>query len=118
MKMKLIIWFVPFFFLLYFCTEKTNAQSDKNPSIKFSGELPRPFELSLKELKAMPQSEIKGKDRDEKIHNFQGVFLIDLLKKAGLEFGTGLKGKNQAQFILVEAADNYKVIFFSSGDRS
>jgi DMSO/TMAO reductase YedYZ molybdopterin-dependent catalytic subunit len=101
------------FFLLFlnFCGEKTNAQSKEIPSIEFSGEFPIPFDLSLEELKAMPQIEVSGKDKDEEIHVFQGVLLIDLLKKAGMEFGTALKGKNQAQYLLVEAADGYKVVF-------
>jgi DMSO/TMAO reductase YedYZ molybdopterin-dependent catalytic subunit len=101
------------FFLLFLnsCGEKTIAQSKEIPSIKFSGEFPVPFDLSLAELKAMPQIEVSGKDKDEEIHQFQGVLLIDLLKKAGMELGTGLKGKNQAQYLLVEAADGYKVVF-------
>lgn len=105
---------LPIFLLLLFlnsCGESTKAQSEEIPSIAFSGEFPIPFNLSLEELKAMPQIEIPGKDKDEETHQFQGVLLIDLLKKAGLEFGTGLKGKNQAQYLLVEAADGYKVVF-------
>jgi DMSO/TMAO reductase YedYZ molybdopterin-dependent catalytic subunit len=101
------------FFLIFLnsCGEMTNAQSEEILSIKFSGEFPIPFDLSLEELKAMPQIEVSGKDKDEEIHQFQGVLLIDLLKKAGLELGTGLKGKKQAQYLLVEAADGYKVVF-------
>ncbi|SMD42226.1 Sulfite oxidase and related enzymes [Aquiflexum balticum DSM 16537] len=101
------------FFLIFLnsCGEKTNAQSEEILSIKFSGEFPIPFDLSLEELKAMPQIEVSGKEKDEEIHHFQGVLLIDLLKKTGLELGTGLKGKNQAQYLLVEAADGYKVVF-------
>ncbi|MFD2201663.1 molybdopterin-binding protein [Shivajiella indica] len=104
---------LPLLFLMLFnsCGEKTVAQSYQHATIKFTGEFPNPFELSMEDLKSMPQSEVPGKDKDEKIHRFQGVFLIDLLKKGGLEFGTGLKGKNQAQYLLVEAADGYKVIF-------
>lgn len=111
MKYTLYALFVPFLLLLNSCGEKTNAQSDEIPSISFSGDMPNPFELSLKELKSMPQSEVSGKDRDEEVHSFQGVLLIDLLKKGGMKFGTALKGINQAQYLLVEAADGYKVIF-------
>lgn len=111
MKYVLCFLIIPFLLLLNSCGESTNAQSGVIPSISFSGELPSPFELSMEELKAMPQSDVSVKDRDEEVHSFQGVLLIDLLKKAGLEFGKGIKGKAQAQYLLVEAADDYKVIF-------
>lgn len=111
MKSSLFVLFIPFLLLLNSCGEKSKVQSEEIPKILFSGEFPNQFEMSLEDLKAMPQSEVSDKDKDEEIHNFQGVLLIDLLKKTGLEFGTALKGKNQAQYLLVEAKDGYKVVF-------
>ena len=111
MKPSLFVLPIAFFLLLNSCGEKTNAQSEEIPLITFSGAFPNPFELSLEDLKGMPQSEVSAKDKDEEINSFRGVFLMDLLKKAGMEFGTALKGKNQAQYLLVKAADGYQVIF-------
>ncbi|WP_194778017.1 molybdopterin-dependent oxidoreductase [Pararhodonellum marinum] len=111
MKNRLCTLFALFFFLLYFCGKNSVAQSKEIPTLSFSGEWPDPFALNLAELKAMPQTEVKGRDRDGEMHSFQGVLLRDLLKRAKMEFGTGLKGKSQAQYLLAEAADGYKVIF-------
>lgn len=111
MKSSRYFIMIPFLLILNSCGEKTAAQTKKIHSISFSGEIPRPFVLSLEDLKALPQSQVSAQDKDEEVHTYQGVLLVDLLKKAGLEFGIGLKGKNQAQYLLVEAADGYKVIF-------
>jgi DMSO/TMAO reductase YedYZ molybdopterin-dependent catalytic subunit len=109
--MKSSLFVLLFLIFINSCGEKTNVKSEEILSITFSGEFPIPFDLSLEELRAMPQIEVSGKDKDEKFHHFQGVLLIDLLKQAGVELGIGLKGKNQAQYLLVEAADGYKVVF-------
>lgn len=93
------------------CGERVNTELDEVSMLKFSGEFDNPFVLGLEELKSLPQIEVEGKDRDGEYHKFQGVLFLDLLKQAGMEFGTGLKGANQAQYLLVEAADGYKVVF-------
>ena len=42
---------------------------------------------------------------------FEGVALQAVLEKAGVEFGEALRGKRLASYLLVEAADGYKVVF-------
>src|ERR1700733_7711486 len=41
---------------------------------------------------------------------FEGVALEAVLEKAGVEFGASLKGKRLASYLLVEAADSYRVV--------
>jgi hypothetical protein len=41
---------------------------------------------------------------------FEGVALEAVLEKAGVEFGASLKGKRLASYLLVEAADDYRVV--------
>jgi hypothetical protein len=41
---------------------------------------------------------------------FEGVALEAVLEKAEVEFGTSLKGSRLASCLLVEAADNYRVV--------
>jgi len=42
---------------------------------------------------------------------FEGVVLADVLKLAGVEFGEKLRGRRLASYVLIEAADKYRVIF-------
>jgi hypothetical protein len=42
--------------------------------------------------------------------SFEGVSLKAVLEKAGAGFGESLKGKRMASYLLVEAADGYRVV--------
>ena len=42
---------------------------------------------------------------------FEGILLRVLLEKAGVGFGETLKGKRLRSYLLVEAADGYRVVF-------
>jgi hypothetical protein len=42
---------------------------------------------------------------------FEGVSLNNVLEKAGVGLGETMKGKRMASYLLVEAADGYRVIF-------
>ena len=42
---------------------------------------------------------------------YEGVLVEDLLKKAGVPQGEQLRGQAMATYVLVEAADNYRVVF-------
>lgn len=42
---------------------------------------------------------------------FEGVAVKALLEKAGVGFGESMKGKRMASYLLVEAADGYRVVW-------
>jgi len=92
--------------LLLFVSVITNAQS-----VKLSGEITAPADLSMADLKAYKQATVVRKDKDGKDHTYIGVTLADILQKAGATLGNDLKGKNLAKFISVEAKDGYQVVF-------
>jgi DMSO/TMAO reductase YedYZ molybdopterin-dependent catalytic subunit len=60
---------------------------------------------------AFRRIDIQEKDKDGQNHVFSGVAVSDLLQKAGVAMGPQLRGKNMAQYVVVTAADNYKVVF-------
>lgn len=43
--------------------------------------------------------------------NYQGVWLHEILKKAGVPGGTELRGKALASYLVAEAQDGYQVVF-------
>ncbi len=51
------------------------------------------------------------KDRDNKLHEFKGVALFEVLEKAGVTTGSTLRGENLAKYLLVGAADGYEVVY-------
>ncbi|MEO8471630.1 MAG: molybdopterin-dependent oxidoreductase [Chryseolinea sp.] len=80
-------------------------------TIKVEGEVLTPLSLTLDDLSRMPVTKVKAKDKEAKEHDFSGVTLYEVLKKAGGTFGPQLKGENMAKFVLIKAADGYQVVY-------
>jgi hypothetical protein len=62
----------------------------------------------------LPRRQVKGKTHDGAEAAFDGVDLREVLKLAGVKFGKEAKGGHLNSFLVVEAADNYRVVFAMS----
>ncbi|HEY2580210.1 MAG TPA: molybdopterin-binding protein, partial [Mucilaginibacter sp.] len=85
--------------------------TEKQASVKVTGDVTRPLDLKLSDLQQYPQTEVTRKDRDGKDHTYSGVILSAILQKAGVTLGKDLRGENLTKFVLVEASDGYQVVF-------
>ena len=85
--------------------------SAQTATVKVEGEVLTPLTLSVDDLSKMTIVKLKAKERDGKEHEYAGVTLYDVLKKAGVTLGPELKGENMAKLVLVKAADNYEVVY-------
>jgi hypothetical protein len=65
----------------------------------------------LDDLARLPRREVRARDRDGTEATFAGVALVDLLRLAEVPLGEKLRGSNMALYLLVEAADGYRVVF-------
>ena len=81
------------------------------PSVAVRGEVAQPLKLDPADLAAMPRRSIKARDHDGRESVYDGVLVADILKKAGVKQGKDLRGELLAAYLLVEAADGYRVIF-------
>ncbi len=63
------------------------------------------------EWAALPHVRLEAKDHGGKDTVFEGVSLRDVLDLAGAPAGKALRGRNLAQYVLVEAADGYRVVY-------
>ena len=79
--------------------------------LRVGGDVERPRQWTMEELAALPRHEVRARDRDGTEATFTGVALVDLLRLAGAPLGADLRGSNMATYLLVEAADNYRVVF-------
>jgi DMSO/TMAO reductase YedYZ molybdopterin-dependent catalytic subunit len=79
-------------------------------SLAVRGEVANPFQLSSSDLARMARRSVKAKDQGHE-SVFDGVLVADVLKKAGVRQGTELRGEFLAFYLLVEAADGYRVVF-------
>src|SRR5262249_26484626 len=78
---------------------------------RISGDIARPQQWTLDDLAALPRHQVRARDRDGTEATFTGVALVDLLRLAGVPLGTELRGNNMALYLLIEAADDYRVVF-------
>lgn len=105
---------IVFFALVGILTKPLSAQAqttEKQGSVKVSGEVTMPLELKLSDLQQMPQTTVIRKDKDGNDHSYSGVVLAVILQKAGATMGKDLKGENLTKYVSVEASDGYQVIF-------
>ncbi len=66
--------------------------------------------LAMADIVALPHIAINVDVAGEST-KFEGVSLTALLERSGVAFGETLKGKRMASCLLVEAADDYRVVF-------
>ena len=79
---------------------------------KIAGAVATPLDLTVADLKAMPRKTLTVNNAHSgKTEVYEGVLVEDLLKKAGVPQGEALRGQAMATCVLVEAADNYRVVF-------
>lgn len=99
-----------FFFVLlngsFFC----QAQVER-PIVKISGEVAKTLAIDESTLQEFRQVQVVRKDKEGNSHQYSGVLLLDLVEKAELRLGAGLKSKNLNKFVLVGASDGYQVVF-------
>jgi hypothetical protein len=65
--------------------------------------------LGRTDIEALPHTKVTVGTSDNSA-TFEGVSLKAVLEKAGVGFGESLKGKRLASYLLVEAADGYRVV--------
>ncbi|GAB3973452.1 hypothetical protein GCM10028806_27320 [Spirosoma terrae] len=96
---------------LAFSSVLVSVSSSAQTVLTVSGEVTKPLTLQAAELKAMPHSQVVGKDRDGKERTYSGVPLVELLKQAGTTLSGELRGENLMKYVVVKAIDGYEVLF-------
>lgn len=74
------------------------------------GDVPTPLALTVDELAKMPRATASVTADGETV-NYEGVLLLDVLTKAGWQFGHGMKGKPTAGYAIVTGKDGFKAVF-------
>jgi DMSO/TMAO reductase YedYZ molybdopterin-dependent catalytic subunit len=78
---------------------------------RLGGDIERPQQWTLDDLAKLPRREVRARDRDGNEATFTGVALVDLLRLAEVPLGEKLRGSHMALYLLIEAADGYRVVF-------
>lgn len=91
-------------------TTNAQASSSQPESVTVTGAVTTPLTLTARELSAMPRVEARTTSNGiETVYS--GVMLSEVLKRAGVPFGTGMRGGTLAGYVVAAASDGYKVVF-------
>jgi DMSO/TMAO reductase YedYZ molybdopterin-dependent catalytic subunit len=83
---------------------------DPPPSIQITGAVKQPMTLTAGDLAKMPRASVKA-TLHGKEYLYEGVWLHEVLKRAGVPQDEALRGKALATYVLAEARDGYRVVF-------
>jgi hypothetical protein len=86
------------------------AAQEPQPSIQVTGAVKQPLALTSDDLAKMPRASVHTKSNGMETA-YEGVWLCEVLKKAGVPLGSELRGKALASYVLAEAQDGYQVVF-------
>jgi DMSO/TMAO reductase YedYZ molybdopterin-dependent catalytic subunit len=96
--------------LLSFVVAATSLQAADVLTV--SGDVDHELHLTAEALRAMPHVEVTAVDGHSKQSiKFRGVWVTDVLGKAGAPVGDRLRGKAVGSYVVAEAADGYRAVF-------
>jgi DMSO/TMAO reductase YedYZ molybdopterin-dependent catalytic subunit len=77
-----------------------------------NGDVDKPLSLSLADLRDLPRQTLTVENEHEKREEtYQGVPLAEILKRAGVPQGSGLRGPALAIYVRAEGSDGYAAVF-------
>ena len=83
---------------------------DVPASIQISGAVKQELTLTADDLAKMPRATVRTTNNGMETV-YEGVWLHEVLKRAGVPQGSELRGKALAGYVLAEAQDGYQVLF-------
>jgi hypothetical protein len=85
------------------------AQEPATKELQFVDESGRQRAITADDLAKLSRVTAKVTDRDGQMAEYEGVRLSDLLQQLGVMLGKDLRGPRVANYVLLEAADGYRV---------
>ena len=86
------------------------ASAAEAPFIEFSTGFATPLQVDRALLDTLPNASIMADDHGTP-GRWDGASFVDVLRKAGAPLGDALRGPNLSKYVLVTAADGYRVVF-------
>src|SRR5437867_5775207 len=91
-----------------FIASSAGAQSEQ--SIRVFGDVQQPLTLTTADLAKMPRAAIQNRNNPVQAA-WEGIWLSDILKRAGVPLGPALRGRALTTYVVVSGSDGYQVVF-------
>jgi DMSO/TMAO reductase YedYZ molybdopterin-dependent catalytic subunit len=86
------------------------SAQDAASTVQITGDVKQPLTLTADDLAKMPRASVKTISNGMETV-YEGVWLHEVLKRAGVPQGEALRGKALASYVQAYAQDGYQVIF-------
>jgi DMSO/TMAO reductase YedYZ molybdopterin-dependent catalytic subunit len=86
------------------------AAQEAPAAVQVAGMVKQPLSLTADDLAKMPRASVKTTSNGLETA-WEGVWLHEILKRAGVPLAGELRGKALTTYLLVEAKDGYQVLF-------
>ena len=87
-----------------------SASAQDTEVLQVSGQVKQPLSLSAADLAKMPRATVRTTANGIETV-YEGVWLHEVLKRAGVPQGSDLRGKALSTYVLAVAQDGYQVLF-------
>jgi len=88
----------------------TLAAQEPAAAVQVTGAVKQPLQLTAEDFAKMARASVKTTSNGVQTA-YEGVWLHEVLKRAGAPQGETLRGKALAGYVLAEASDGYQVVF-------
>jgi hypothetical protein len=78
--------------------------------VRVGGAVPHPLTFTREAMPALPRQSVTASAHDQSAR-YDGVLLIEVLKRAGAPTGEAIRGAELAKSVVVTGADGYRVVF-------
>ena len=82
-----------------------------NTTLRVIGKIERPLALSEVDLEALPRKRLAVTDEKGTSVTYDGVPVVELLRRAGVPLGKQLRGPQMKLYVVADAADGYRAVF-------
>ncbi len=96
--------------VLFTAATAPHAAAQATTGITVTGDIPAPLTLSAADLAAMPRASVTA-TYNGVTTTFHGVWLADVLKRAGAPLGPGPHAHSLTGYVVAKASDGYQVVF-------
>jgi len=86
------------------------ATSTLDAQVRIDGVVDQPLTLHASDLATLPRQTLQVRDHDGQESVFEGMALVELLQRAGVPLGKDLRGDRMLTYVVVGAADGYRVV--------
>lgn len=80
------------------------------PSVRVTGAVTQSLTLTAADLAGMPRASVRTTSNGITT-TYEGVWVADVLKKAGAPLGNALRGAALSTYVIAMASDGYQVVF-------